>query len=76
MRTMPVDIGAQYRRNTRRDRASVATARVRVTNRHPCGPSGSTAMVHTILTCPGAAKAAKSSGASGWKVTDWCQGWV
>jgi hypothetical protein len=60
----------------RRASASVVTTRVRVTNRDRHGPSGSAPRVYTILTYPGSAKVANTSGGSGWKVTCWCQGWV
>ena len=73
---IPADIGAQYRRNRRRDSGSVVATRVRVTNLDWFGPSRSAASVYTIFTYPGWSKAANSCAGSGWKVTCWCQGWV
>ncbi len=66
---IPADIGAQYKRNFRRDSASVVITRVRVTKNDSRSPTGSAASVQTIFTNPGSSNEANSSGGRGWNVT-------
>ena len=76
MSSMPGENTAQYRRNSRRERASVVLTRVSVRNPEMEGPSGMASSVQAILAYPGSSNATNSSGARPRNLTSACHGWV